>query len=415
MTNKRKPTPKTQQELSFENGTSYLNTGKVPYIDKKERIEQVSVKGDTFKNVSIGIKDIDEAILYYFNNIIQPSVVQNGQKINVPVLYGSPERWSSVQKDGYYRDKNGKIQAPLIMFKRDNLTKKRNLGNKLDSNQASNYYIYKSNYNRRNIYDKFSTLSNRTPSEEYYAVIIPDFVTVQYSCIVFTDYVEQNNKLIESINFASDSYWGNPERFKFRSMIDSYNTITELIQGQDRGVKTTFTITLDGYIIPDSINKELASIKKFYSKSRIDFRLETEGSVEILGIKAKTPEREAKTRFFDQPITGTIGTGTTGGALSPTELNFILIRKTALADNKTGQIATFLNKSFVDPPINYPALGIEDFEIYINGRRVPSSFINSITEVGSSIEVSIDTDGFFEEIGIVLRNSDEVLIVGKIQ
>ena len=34
-------------------------------------------------------------------------------RLNVPVLYGSPERWKSVQKDGFYRDKNGKIQAPL--------------------------------------------------------------------------------------------------------------------------------------------------------------------------------------------------------------------------------------------------------------------------------------------------------------
>lgn len=415
MTSKRKPIPKTQQQLSFENGSTYLNTGKVPYIDSKDRIEQISRKGDTFKDISIGIKDIDEAILYYFTNIIQPSVIQNGQKINVPILYGSPERWAAVQKDGYYRDKNGKIQAPLIMFKRNTLVKKRNLSNKLDGNQASNFYIYKSPYSKRNVYDRFSTLSNRAPSEEYYAVVIPDFVTVEYSCVVFTDYVEQNNKLIESINFASDSYWGNPERFKFRSTIDTFNTVTELPQGQDRGIKTSFTITLDGYIIPDSINKSIATIKKFYSKSRIDFKLETEGSLEVLEARARTPQRQAKTRFFDQALPGGGGTGTTGGTLSPTEISFIVSRSTALADLKSGQVATFLNKSFITPPVNYPALGIEDFEIYVNGRRVPSSFIIDIIEAGSSIEVTIDTTGFFEEVGAVLRSNDEVLIVGKIQ
>jgi len=39
-------------------------------------------------------------------------------------MYGSPERWKAVQKDGFHRDKNGKIQAPLIMFKRDSVEKK---------------------------------------------------------------------------------------------------------------------------------------------------------------------------------------------------------------------------------------------------------------------------------------------------
>jgi hypothetical protein len=30
------------------------------------------------------------------------------------------------------------------------------------------------------------------------------------------------NKLIEAINYASDSYWGDPESFKFKASIDSF-------------------------------------------------------------------------------------------------------------------------------------------------------------------------------------------------
>jgi len=407
MAKRKKPTPKTQRELSHESGQAYMNRGKVPLSTGKNREQQISLKGDLFKNPAIGIKDIDESIIYYFNNVIKPTVMQNGQSVNVPIIYGSPERWASVQKDGFYRDKNGKIQAPLIMFKRNTLTKNRNMGNKLDGNEANNFYIYKSNYNKRNIYDKFSALTNRVPNDEYYAVVIPDFVTVEYSCIVFTDYVEQNNKIIEAVNFASDSYWGDPERFKFRAMIDSYNTTTELVQGQDRAVKTSFSITLNGYIIPDSINKSLATMKKFYSKSRIDFRLETAGDIETLQQKAATPERQAKTRFFDQ--TG----GVSPTPLSTEEINFLVTKNTAIADSLSVQTAVFTNKAFLTPPTGYPALGIEDFEIYINGRRVPSSQITSISEVGSNIEAVIDLDAFFEKVGEVFRSTDEVLIVGK--
>ena len=52
----------------------------------------------------------------YFNKVIKPSVIVNGNRTPVPIIYGSPERWKGVLKDGYFRDKGGKLQVPLIMF-----------------------------------------------------------------------------------------------------------------------------------------------------------------------------------------------------------------------------------------------------------------------------------------------------------
>lgn len=409
MADRKKPTPKTQRQLSQEQITPYENQGKVPLSQKKSRAEQRSVRGDDVKNLTIGLKDIDEAIVYYFNQVIRPSVIQNGQKLNVPVLYGSPERWASVQKDGFYRDKNGKIQVPLIMFKRDSLEKNRSLGNKLDGNEVNNFIIYQKKYNKRNIYDRFSRLTNRTPSEELYAVVVPDYVTLQYSCVIYTDYVEQMNKLVEAINFASDSYWGDPEKFKFRAMIDSYATTTEVNQGEDRAVRTTFTINLNGYIITDTVNKELANMRKFYSKARVDFKLETAGTLEELTARAATAESQAPVRFFDQP------SSTSSANLSAEEITYISAKSTAIADVKSGQLATFNGKSFLTSPAGFPSLTAEDFEVYINGRRVPSSQIDSIVESGGNIEVTIDVPGFFEQPGAVLETEDEVLLVGKIQ
>ena len=60
------------------------------------------------------------------------------------------------------------------------------------------------------------------------AVIIPDYVTLTYQCSIYTYYIEQMNKIIESINNASDSYWGDPERFNFTAKIDTYNNTTEV-------------------------------------------------------------------------------------------------------------------------------------------------------------------------------------------
>jgi hypothetical protein len=109
-----------------------------------------------------------------------------------------------------------------------------------------------------------------------YAVAIPDYVNITYSSVIFTDYMEQNNKIIEGINFASDSYWGDVNKYKFRAMIDNYTTATELVQGNDRIVKTEFSIKLLGYIITDTINAINFNPKKMYSKSSIKITSETE-------------------------------------------------------------------------------------------------------------------------------------------
>jgi len=274
-----KPTPKTQREISVEQHKStYVPAGNPNYADSNvpgiNRSLQTSFKNDNVKPFSIGIKDIDESIFYYFENIIQPSVYQNGERLPVPIIYGSPEKWKSFQKDGYYRDQNGKIMAPLIMFKRDSMDKNRTIGNKLDANNPHNYSISQKKYDANNSYDNFKVLTNRTPERQFYATVIPDYVTMTYSCVVFTYYVEQLNKIVEAIEYASDAYWGDPQRFKFKTMIDSFGFQTELTQNDERIIRSNFTIRLNGYIVPEILQKDINSLKKFTDSTKIIFSVE---------------------------------------------------------------------------------------------------------------------------------------------
>ena len=230
---------------------------------------------DDVKDVSIGLQDHDEAIKYYFDNIIKPTVVTNGDRVDVPLIYGNPERWKGVQRDGYYRDKEGKIQTPLIMFQRTSVEKRRDLGNKMDANNPQLYYVFQSAYNKRNQYDNFSVLQGRIPQKEFHAVVVPDFVKLKYNFIIWTDYVAQMNKIIEAINYSSDTYWGDAERFKFNARIDTFTNRVELSQGQNRNIKTDFGLTLQGYIVPDAMNKALAKKpQKFYNKTTVKFNTE---------------------------------------------------------------------------------------------------------------------------------------------
>ena len=230
---------------------------------------------DVVNDVSIGLQDHDEAIQYYFDKVIKPSVVTNGTRIAVPLIYGNPERWKGVQRDGYYRDKTGKIQTPIIMFKRNNIQKRRDLGNKMDANNPQLYYVYQSKYNKRNQYDNFSVLQNRVPNKEFHAVVVPDFVRLKYSFIIWTDFIAQNNKIVEAINYASDAYWGDEERFKFNARIDSFTNTVDVVQGRNRMIKTNFELDLQGYIVSDAMSTAIAKKpQKFFSKSTVVFNTE---------------------------------------------------------------------------------------------------------------------------------------------
>ena len=141
----------------------------------------------------------------------------------------------------------------------------------------------KKKYDTKNFYSNFNVLNNRTPEQQFYAVTIPDYVTVTYSCIVYTYYVEQLNGIVEAINYASDSYWGNPQRYQFKAAIDSFNIVTEVPQDNVRVVRSTFDIKLFGYIIPNTLQNNVNSLKKFRNKAKLIFSLETTSNpVELL-------------------------------------------------------------------------------------------------------------------------------------
>ena len=402
----RKPVPKSQVELSQETIQPYLSQGKSLVPANKKRENQRTVKGDDVKQFQVGLKDVDESIFYYFNNIIRPSVIQNSIKVNVPVIYGSPERWAAMQKDGFYRDKNGKIQTPLIMVKRDSIEKNRSLGNKMDANNPVHFGVFQKKYSQKNVYDRFSTLNNREPVKEYYGVIMPDYVNLVYSCVIFTEYVEQMNKIVESVNFASDSYWGDPERFKFRAAIDNYSTTTELVEGGDRTVKTSFQIKIAGYIVSDAINTNVGNPNKFFSKAAVSFGIETATSSTSLQRQATTSTKAGSTRFYDQlPVTIV-----QDNSMTTAQIEFISLNNTAVVTGASitgGDTAVFTGKAFAIPPPGF-TITQESFTIYINSTYIPNSQ-RTVSQESGDITVVFDT----ASIRYTLSGTDEVVMVGK--
>ncbi len=409
MSNRLKPIPKNPVEVVQDQITPYLaNQGKPvsQTVFSENRGTDYSMRNDTVKDISIGLEDIDNAIMYYFNNVIKPNVVQNGQQIAVPVLYGSPERWKSVQTDGFYRDNNGKLMVPLIMFKRENIEKNRTLGNKLDGNTVHNYQVVGSKYNIRNAYDRFDIINNRIPSEQYYISTTPDYVTLTYNCIIFTDFVEQNNKLVEAINFAADSYWGDPRRYKFRSMIDSFATTTLLEAGNDRAAKSTFTIKVNGYMIPDTVNKDMATARsKFYTKSQVVFTMETAGNIETLSTSG-TPKTAmgAAVGVADSYNVNVTQINT----VDTTTLTYLNTNK-QLTGTFIDNVTMTFSSGWLTAPANLPATSVDNFTFFCNGQFIEKTAIVSFTQSSGVSTLVINPSA----LSFSFSSTDEVIAIGK--
>ena len=158
---RKKPIPRNRRKL--------LNRGLIR-----------SRSDDNVKNFSIGLMDIDSTIMFYFNNVIRPSVEENGEKIKVPLMYSNPERWSSVQKNGYIVDNKKQLIIPLIVFKRTSIEKDTNLAvDNLNAKDPKLFYTFQKQYTNKNRYDKFAVQQGLNKQKELYSVAVPDYVTVQ--------------------------------------------------------------------------------------------------------------------------------------------------------------------------------------------------------------------------------------------
>lgn len=375
---------------------------------ENNRSKEISVKGDTEKDFYIGIKDIDEAVYYYFNNVLKLSVTQNNARVNVPIIYGTPENWKSVQQDGYYRDENGKMMAPLLMFKRSNIAQNRNLGYKLDGNLVHNVQTFETRFNKRNFYSNFNVLNSRSPEKKYMVSVTPDYVTVTYQCIVWTYFVEQMDKLIEALNFASRSYWGDPNRFQFMSSIESFEDAISYDIGENRAVRSNFTLTINGYLIPDSINKKLANTNVYYGVSRILFGLETAESKEsfVAAVQKPAPRSGVKSVKLSDS-TNNVNTINNYSGFDPVVVAYLNTNKSVTGTVQNENTVTFANL-WLTAPTGIPETSVNNFTFFINGQYVEPASITSFTD-GSTLV--LDTDA----LGFTLEANDVVLAIGKFE
>ena len=337
------------------------------------------------KEFTKGVKliDIDTTIAEYMVDTIIPDVEENGSAVKVPLLYGNAERWNNARKQGYLRDQRGKIQIPIVMFKRNSIERDASLAQFKDVNYLPAY----KKYSQKNKYERFTLQSGASKPFEQYEVSVPDYVTVTYEVMIWTSFTEHMNKIVEAFQYATDRYWGTEKGYKFRTRIDSFDNQQEVGEGSERIIRTSFTMVTNAYLLPETYD-EKPTVRKSFTPKKVVWGVETD-------------------------LSGTTFTNPNIYNEYQSVIDFVAIR--------SSQRAEFINAANVKltnvrkPVLPVELIGSFDtlnwFRVYINSEFKPASTY-SYSFDGINNEITFTFNG---TLGFSLDENDEVDIVGKFE
>jgi hypothetical protein len=358
-------------------------------LKKTDRILQSkSTKGDLKQSISLF--DIDYAMMSYLEDTALPTLDNNGVAVKIPVIYGNSERWNSARRQGVFRDNKGKIQLPIMMIRRTSIAK----DDQMPMNNRHVSYQGITKYSKDNRYDRFTLLGkNVQPKYEIYKIQMPEYVELNYDCMVWTSYTEHLNSVIEQLQY-SGTYWGDKDGFKFRTTLGDFNVVNEVGEGTERINRIEFSLTVKAYLLPEKFDGE-STIKKSFSTKRIVVATETDvtGNGRLEGLLT-TPSP-----YYDNKDL----------------IDFLSINNSKVVDGGTNS-ATFSNVKLIQAPaqlVSVISAGLSyggnsyDIKLYINGVRYYQTTHFTVTSYTNNTLVLALSPGFSVDSG------DEITIIGK--
>ena len=245
--------------------------------------ETTIVPGHNFsENYAITLKDIDTAILNHVKNVMKPGVREANETFKIPVFYGNEERWNSVRKRGALRDKNGSLILPLIMLKRTEVARNDSSGHSYPHDLKGEFInvVRNSSWGKDNQYDRFSVQQGTKPTYENIVTGMPTYSDITYEFVLWTNFIEQMNPLVESFVDQSHTYWGGGTNLKFLCTTDSITDASEVDQGGERFIKSTFSVIAKAYLLPEYLNSvitnKVSNMKKQLTPSKVSFKTEVD-------------------------------------------------------------------------------------------------------------------------------------------
>jgi hypothetical protein len=149
------------------------------------------------------------------------------------------------------------------------------------SHDIKNEYVNvvrNSSWSKDNQYDRFSVQQGIKPVYENIVTTMPTYSDITYEFILWTNFIEQMNPLIESFVDQSHTYWGDAINNKFLCTTDSITDASEMNQDGERFIKATFSVLTKAYLLPEYLNSvvtnKVSNMKKQLTPSRVVFGME---------------------------------------------------------------------------------------------------------------------------------------------
>lgn len=371
---------------------------------KLVRGEQIRRDDDIIRTPTRSIYDIDYAILHFLKDEVILQITHDKQLIPVPVLYANGEKWDNVRRLGFLRDEKGKLQSPLLIIKRGSFQERDSKkGLDVNRNVAENFIVGHQPYNKRNRYNRNQfPLPNTGKSNEYFVMTIPKYITVEYELMLWTDFSTQMNELVEQIYAYNRMTWGvGHNRYITTLGTVSYETVNTI--GEDRLVRASIPITVNGHLMPEHEFNE-TSLKKMFSPKILRW-----------GVNDNSIDELFSTTVIPPSIVNILPVVAQGGIITYGSANISNLLAIYLI-TITERIGTVINGSTLEvaslPAIN-PFNGLyatkNEFDVYINGQYIDKDIYNWIPGAVQPQTISFNTS----LLGYVLSASDVVIVKGR--
>jgi len=252
--------------------------------DTPQREVQIRRDNDTVKTPACTLYDVDYNIHWFISQFIQPYIVDNDARVDVPLYFANGEFLSQIQKNGYLREQStGKIITPVMTIRRTNMDDREDYKH-LDVNlnpadiqkPAGNIIIHKPKYTNKNQYDRFSTQWDTKFSNEYYITTIPEYVLVTYELLIWAEYIEHLNQIVQQVQPKGGHAWG--DTWKFTTYTRGISFEDSIDAGSDRVVRATMGLEVRAALLQQDETRANNMVKA-YSPKRVVFGTEVVNSI----------------------------------------------------------------------------------------------------------------------------------------
>jgi len=370
------------------------------------RAHQTRRDDDLIRTEHRTLYDIDYAIKWFIDNEIRPQITADEQLLSVPVIFSNGEKWDNVRRLGYLRDEKGMLQSPVIMLKRTSATERpdqRTLD--VNRNYAGNYFVYKAKYNERNRYeDELFPIPTSQPasSEKIYIIDVPKYVTLEYELMVWCDFTEQLNELIDQIMPYGRFVWGNDGN-KFPTTIGSISFETVNTIGEDRLVRATIPLTVQGTLL-SSQEARKSTLQKMYSVKKLTFDYHVDVDVDLFN-STIIPDQLYR---ISQTGAAVNVTGATSAKLDPNTLLYLIGLSDKLATYQNATTVTVTGIAALNP-LTGNAANKNEFNVYLNGQYIDKIAYEWTPENVATQTIVFDT----AVLGYNIESQDTIVVNGR--